>query len=50
VTINELLLMVNVALEQAQVSQCSAGDRDQNGVITIDEILIAVSHALSGCE
>ena len=48
-TINELLLMVNVALEQAQVSECSAGDRNQNGAITIDEILIAVSHALNGC-
>jgi hypothetical protein len=41
--------MVNVALEQAQVSTCSAGDRDQNGEITIDEILVAVSHALNGC-
>jgi hypothetical protein len=26
-----------------------AGDRNQNGAITIDEILIAVSHALNGC-
>jgi hypothetical protein len=49
VTINELLLMVNVALEQAQLSVCSAGDHDQNGAITIDEILVAVSHALNGC-
>ncbi len=49
VTINELLLMVNVALEQAQVSECSAGDHDQNGAITIDEILVAVDHALTGC-
>jgi hypothetical protein len=49
VTINELLLMVNVALDQAQVSECSAGDRDQNDAITIDEILVAVDHALAGC-
>ena len=49
VTVNELLLMVNVALGQAQVSECGAGDRDQNGAITIDEILVAVSHALNGC-
>lgn len=50
VTINELLLLVNVALEQAQVSECSAGDGDRNGAITIDELLVAVSHALNGCE
>jgi hypothetical protein len=41
--------MVNVALEQAQVSECNAGDRDQSGAITIDEILVAVHHALNGC-
>jgi hypothetical protein len=49
VTINELLLMVNVALEQAQAAVCSAGDRNQNGEITIDEILVAVNNALNGC-
>jgi hypothetical protein len=49
VTINDLLVMVNVALEQTPVSACSAGDRDQNGAITIDEILVAVDHALNGC-
>jgi len=49
VTVNELLVMVNVALGQAQVSECTAGDRDQSGEITIDEILVAVSYALNGC-
>jgi hypothetical protein len=42
--------MVNVALERAPVAACSAGDRDQNGRITIDEILVAVNNALRGCE
>ena len=41
--------MVNVALGQAEISECSAGDRDKNGAITIDEILVAVNNALHGC-
>ena len=49
VTVGDVVLMVNVALEQAQVSECSAGDRDQNDVITIDEILVAVNNVLHGC-
>jgi len=49
VTVVDVVLMVNVALEQAQVSECSAGDRDQNDAITIDEILVAVNNVLHGC-
>jgi hypothetical protein len=49
VTINDVLVMVNVALEQAQVTECNAGDRNHDGAITIDEILVAVDHALNGC-
>jgi len=49
VSIGDVVLMVNVALEQAEISECDAGDRDQNDVITIDEILVAVYHALNGC-
>ena len=49
VTVDELLAMVNIALGNAEVSACQAGDRDGGGQITIDEILAAVNNALNGC-
>ncbi|MFQ5668660.1 MAG: hypothetical protein ACE5I7_19830 [Candidatus Binatia bacterium] len=49
VTVNELLMMVNIALDEAPVSDCEAGDGNGDRRITIDEILAAVSHALEGC-
>lgn len=49
VTVNELLMMVNIALGNADVGSCVAGDVSQDGTITIDEILVAVSNALDGC-
>ena len=48
VTINELLTMVNVALDSADVSACLAGDA-KDSAITIDEILSAVNSTLTGC-
>ena len=41
--------MVNIALGNADVSACTAGDSNQDGSITINEILAAVNKALSGC-
>jgi hypothetical protein len=49
VTVDELLTMVNIALGNADVSTCNAGDASHDGQITIDEILTAVNNALSGC-
>jgi hypothetical protein len=49
VTINELILMVNIALGFQPVSTCTAGDVDQNGAIAINEIVAAVGSALDGC-
>ena len=49
VTINELLVMVNIALENLPPSACVFGDSNHDGSITIDEILVAVNHALDGC-
>ncbi len=49
VTIDELIRMVNIALETASVQQCVAGDGNADGEITIDEIVAAVNAALSGC-
>lgn len=49
VTINELLIMVNIALETAALSNCEPGDANRDGQITVDEILVAVNNALNGC-
>jgi hypothetical protein len=48
--VNELVTMVNIALGNAQLSDCTAGDANNDGHITIDEILTAVNNALSGCQ
>jgi hypothetical protein len=49
VTVDELLLMVNVALGNTNVATCVAGDANADGEITIDEILTAVNNTLDGC-
>jgi plastocyanin len=49
VTINELIVMVNVALGSAPVADCPTGDSDGNGEIAINEIIAAVNTALNGC-
>ncbi len=49
VTVDELVMMVSVALGEMDVSECAVGDGNQDGAITVDEILTAVNHALSGC-
>ncbi len=49
VTVNELIVMVNIALGAADISACTAGDADGNGEITINEIISGVNNALNGC-
>jgi len=49
VTIDELLRLVNIALDNAAVTECGAGDADGDGHITVNEILVAVINALDGC-
>ena len=49
VAVNELIVMVNIALGSAPVSECQAGDRDGNEEIAINEITAAVNAALNGC-
>lgn len=49
VTVNELLIGVNIALENAPVSSCPGLDRSMDGVVTIDELQAAVNAALNGC-
>jgi hypothetical protein len=41
--------MVNIALDNLPLSLCPVGDANNDGQITVDEILIAVNNALGGC-
>ncbi len=49
VTIEEILLGVNVALGLAPVDRCPEFDLSGDGAVTVDEIVLAVNAALSGC-
>ena len=46
VAINELVRGVNIALEQAPVTECSPFDRVANGRVTVDELVRGVRNAL----
>jgi hypothetical protein len=47
--VNELLIMVNIALGTADISLCGDGVANQGSAITVDEILTAVNNVLNGC-
>jgi len=47
--VDELLTLVNLALGNGQLAVCPAGDANQDGEITINDILAAVNNALNGC-
>lgn len=49
VNIADIITMASIALGHAPLSECMAGDANHNGQITVDEIVLAVQHALSGC-
>lgn len=49
VTIDELLLLVRIAVGEPTDAACMRGDVNGDGAITIDEILLAVRNALDGC-
>jgi hypothetical protein len=49
VTVDELLVGVNIALGILPMGNCSAFDCSGEGEVTIDEILAAVNNALQGC-
>ena len=49
VTVDDIITMVNVALEITPVSACPAGDPDHTGMITIANIIAAQNNALNGC-
>jgi hypothetical protein len=49
VSINELIVAVNISLGSSSASACLAVDRDDSGTVTIDELIAAVGNALNGC-
>jgi hypothetical protein len=49
VTVDELIIMVNIALDNAAIGACEAGDANHDGQITVDEIITAVNKALGSC-
>jgi hypothetical protein len=49
VTVDEIILCVNIALGKEPLSSCPVCDRDRSGDITVDELVAAVLNALNGC-
>jgi hypothetical protein len=49
VEVAEVVTLVNIALGDAPLSSCPAGDLDHNDRITVDELVAAVSNVLQGC-
>jgi len=48
-TVTDIITMVNTALGTVGLTACPAGDANGDNQITVDEILMAVHNALSGC-
>jgi hypothetical protein len=49
VTVDDLIIAVNIALGGASVDQCASIDANSDDAVTIDEIIGAVNIALTGC-
>jgi hypothetical protein len=49
VTVDEIITLVNIALGNKPVGDCTTGNGNGDAQITVDEIIVAVNHALSGC-
>jgi len=49
VTVEEIVLMVNIALGTLSLEECGIADIDDSGDVTVEEIIRAVNNALSTC-
>lgn len=49
VTVDELVLGVNIALGTTPLSQCASFDTSNDNEVTVDELVGAVNNALNGC-
>jgi hypothetical protein len=50
VTVDELVIAVEITLSRLGLDACPALDADQSNVVTIDEPVAAVAHAIRGCD
>lgn len=49
VTIDELLVGINIALGNTEPSECANFDGNSDSSVTVDELITAINNALSGC-
>jgi DNA-binding beta-propeller fold protein YncE len=49
VSVDELVVAINIALGDASIESCHAADVSRDGILTVDEIIGAVDRALRGC-
>lgn len=49
VSIDELVLGVNITLDHRSVSACPPMDADSNQLVRVNELVLAVNSALDGC-
>jgi hypothetical protein len=49
VTVDEIVVGVRIVLGESPLGACSALDSNNAGQVTVDELVTAVHHALSGC-
>lgn len=49
VTVEEVIVGVNIALGVTSVAACDIADFNGDGEVTVDELLVAVNRALDGC-
>jgi hypothetical protein len=49
VTVDELVLGINIALGVSSLASCSTFDPDGNSLVTIDELVGAVRNSTEGC-
>lgn len=49
VAVNELVTGVNIALERAPLSQCTAFDANNSSAVEVNELITGVNFALGGC-
>lgn len=49
VTVNELVIGTNIALERAQLSTCPVFDPNNSGTVTVNELVTGVNNLLDDC-
>lgn len=49
VTVDDILIGVNITLGNASIDQCPAMDANGDGQVSIDELITAVNNSLDGC-